>query len=309
MSTRRKKVKFHALTDSALYKLKSRKRLTDILLSSSEVLTELKSKDVLYERRWKHKKEEKWLRSAPSKDKAEFFRPIDIPDHNLKIIQSRIAKLLSKIEPPDYLYSPVSGRSYVENAAHHKGARAFKLLDIADYFPSCTANRVAWFFGKVMQCSPDVAAILVRLTTHNECLPQGSPCSPILAYFSNLSMWDAIHDEVTSRGCKFSVYADDLTISGEVIPGVLVWKIKQIIHKHGFRIKAEKETSLIDAPADITGVIVRGERTLLPNRQLKKLKELREDRRQTKSVKLKSKLDNQIHGRLSQRRQVESSNK
>lgn len=214
--------------------------------------------------------------------------------------------LLGGIEPPEYLFSPVKGRSYVENAAHHRGARAYKLLDIADYFPSCTANRVAWFFGTVLKCSPDVVAIFVRLTTHQECLPQGSPCSPILAFFSNLSMWQAIDDEVRAANCKLSVYADDVTISGRMVPGALVWRVKKIIHKHGFGIKPEKEISLIDSPADVTGVIVRGNQTLLPNRQLKKLRDLRAERRRTKNPRLRRKLDNQIHGRLSQRQQVES---
>jgi len=274
-------------------------------MCSPSDLTRLVARNDLYARRWKHKKKDIWLKEAPSSEEADIFRPIDIPAPELKRVQGRIAKLLIRIAPPDYLFSPVKGRSYVENAAHHRGARAFKLLDIANFFPSCKANRIAWFFGNIMQCSPDVVAIFVRLTTHQECLPQGAPCSPILAFFSNLSMWRAIEDEVWTANCNLSVYADDVTISGGTIPGVMIWRVKQIIHNHGFCIKPEKEISLIDAPADITGVIVRGEKTLLPNRQLKKLRDLRAERRNTKNPKLREMLDRQIHGRLSQRHQVE----
>lgn len=295
----------YSIVDSPFYKLKNRRRLAGLLNCSLPLLSQLASKTDKYTRRWKHKKKDQWLKDAPSTDQMEFFRPIDIPDIELKRVQKRISDLLGRIAPPEYLFSPVKGRSYVDNAALHLGSRAFKLLDIADFFPSCRANHVAWFFGSAMMCSPDVVAILVKLTTHNECLPQGSPCSPILAFFSNLSMWQAVEKEVSAEHCILSVYADDITISGKMVPGALVWRVKKIIHRHGFAIKPEKEVSLIDTPADITGVIVKDNRTFLPNRQLKKLRDLRIERRKTKSQKLRDKLDNQISGRLSQRRQVE----
>jgi hypothetical protein len=184
-------------------------------------------------------------------------------------------------------------------------ARAYWLLDIADYFPSCSANNVAHFFQSTMECSPDVTAILVRLCTWQECLPQGSPCSPILAYFSNLEMWLAIEVCVSDAQLLHSLYADDLTISGNMIPKVRIWEIKKIIHRHGHRIKAEKELSIIDSPADITGTIIVGDKLKLPNRQLKRLFELRAERHRARSDTLKKLLDRKIAGRLAQRRQVE----
>jgi Reverse transcriptase (RNA-dependent DNA polymerase) len=178
----------HTLRDCQFFRLRTRKKLASLLRVSETALAEISSRTDLYDRRWKHKKEEKWLRHPPTDELASKYRPIDIPDIGLKAIQSRISKLLSRISPPDWLFSPVKGRSYVDNAARHKGAKAFWLLDIADYFPSCTANKVAHFFRRKLECSEDVTAILVHLTTWQNCLPQGSPCSPILAYFSNLDM-------------------------------------------------------------------------------------------------------------------------
>jgi Reverse transcriptase (RNA-dependent DNA polymerase) len=295
----------YTLRDSPFFRLKTRKKLAALLHVSEAALTEISSKDVLYARRWKHKKEDIWLRDEPNAEQASSYRPIDIPDGGLKAIQSRIAKLLSRITPPDWLFSPVKGRSYVDNAARHKGARAFWLLDIADYFPSCTANNTAHFFRQKLECSPDVTAILVRLTTWQECLPQGSPCSPILAYYSNLDMWADIEGVVLEAKLRHSVYADDITISGPIIHKEVIWKIKQAVHKHGLRIKAEKEVSLIDRPADITGVMVVGEQTKLPNRQLKRLFELRAERHRARSARLKKLLDGKIAGRIAQKRQVE----
>lgn len=253
----------------------------------------------------KHKKENHWLRVEPELDIRQHYRPIDIPDGGLKAVQSRIGDLLSRIAPPEWLFSPVKGRSYVDNAARHKGARSFWLLDIADYFPSCTANNVAHFFRTKLECSPDVTAILVHLTTWNQSLPQGSPCSPILAYFSNLDMWERIAQLVTDAGLKHSVYADDITVSGQIVRKSVIWEIKRTIHRYGLRIRADKEVSLVDSPADITGVIVTGDRTKLPNRQLKRLIELRGERLRAKGAVLKRMLDSKIAGRLAQWRQVE----
>lgn len=303
------KVKTHSLRDSPFFRMRSRQKLAALLYVSENALAELTVNKNLYQRLWKHKKldngPKSWLRVPPSTTLAEMYRPIDVPDPRLKGIQSRVADLLGRITPPDWLFSPVKGRSYVDNAARHTGAKAFWLLDIADYFGSCTANNVAHFFHKKMECSPDVTAVLVHLVCHNGSLPQGSPCSPILAYFSNLNMWSEIEEKVAKTDIIHSVYADDLTFSGPKIPKAFIWGIKKSVHKHGLALKTEKEVSIIDGPADITGVIVRDDKTKLPNRQMKKLFELREQRQKAKSAKLKRLLDNQISGRLAQRKQVE----
>ena len=139
----------YGLKDSPFYRLPSRKKLADLLHASRGTLVSVAADEDLYVRFWKHKKHDQWLKHEPSGDLASKYRPIDIPDPRLKAMQSRIAMLLGRIQPPDFLFSPVRGRSYVDNAAQHIGANAFWLLDVADYFPSCTANNVARFFGEI----------------------------------------------------------------------------------------------------------------------------------------------------------------
>ncbi|MEO9604392.1 MAG: RNA-directed DNA polymerase, partial [Lentilitoribacter sp.] len=90
------------------------------------------------------------------------MRDINAPIKPLKDVQTRIAVLLSRIAPPDYLFAPVADRSYVDNAAVHRGARSVRLLDIEDFFPSCTINKAIWFFRRGMECAPDVAVILAK---------------------------------------------------------------------------------------------------------------------------------------------------
>lgn len=296
----------YQLKDSPFYRLRSRKRLAEHLRVSKETLDEISKSSELYVRRWKHKKHDHWLKQPPDQEQVENYRPIDIPDQRLKSMQGRISEFLSRVAAPDFLFSPVKGRSYVENAARHRDAKAFWLLDVADYFPSCSANNVARFFSKELQCSPDVTAVLVHLTTLNGCLPQGSPCSPILAYYSNSHIWLVVDRLVTRAGCTLSLYADDITISGEVVPKSLVWEVKKLIFSNGLRLKKSKEVSLINSPADITGVIVKNGATYLPNRQFKRLAEIKRERASATSPKVRARLDNQISGRLAQRRQVEN---
>ncbi|MBP1859127.1 reverse transcriptase family protein [Rhizobium herbae] len=303
----RKAFPFHKLEASALFNVRTRKKLADILMCSPAHLKSVDAIEIRYKKRWKPKDSDTapWLKQPPPAEKAGNYRPIDIPVDPLKKLQTRIANLLSRIEPPSYLCSPVKGVSYVDNARRHVNSNAFWLLDIADYFPSCTADRVAWFFSTVMKCAPDVTAVLVSLVTDSGRLPQGSPCSPILAYFSNKKMWDDVAEAVASAGCILSVYADDITLSGTTVPGALVWEVKQIIVKNGFKLKREKEVSLVGSPADITGVIVRNGTLKLPNRQLKKLAETKKLHKLATDKVTLIKLEHQVKGRLAQRRQIE----
>ena len=220
----------YGLRDSPFFRLRSRKKLAKLLHISQDKLASLIKADPLYERRWKHKKiKDHWRKTEPSGENSDEYRPIDIPDPRLKMIQTRIAGLLSRVSSPEFLFSPVRGRSYVDNAKQHIDGKAFWLLDVADYFPSCTVEKVSRFFKHDLECSADVTAVLVKLVSLHRCLPQGSPCSPILAYFSNLRMWQEVATLVSESGCKLSVYVDDITISGMIVRKAMIWRVKQIL--------------------------------------------------------------------------------
>ena len=235
---------YHSLQQSCLYGLTSVHKLSKFLFSSVEGLNALADSSARY-KCWDEPK------------KHGGTRRIEAPYDNLKKVQRRISDLLLRICPPEYLMAPVKRRSYVDNAAKHRGARAFCLLDIEDFFPSCSDKKVYWFFNKRMRCAPHVAALLTKLVTYQGHLPQGSPASPIMSYLAYSDMWDEIDTIVRSAACSLTIYADDITISGKTIPGQSVWRVKKTLHRHGHRYSRKKERHLIDKPADITGVIVR----------------------------------------------------
>ena len=281
----------YSIDQSCFYKLTSLKRLEKILPASVAALEALANVEERYEC---------W--DEPKKNGGT--RRIEAPHENLKKIQKRISDLLQRISPPEYLMAPVKGRSYVDNAAIHVGARAFSLLDIEDFFPSCTDKRIYWFFTKRMLCSSDVAALITKLVTFNGHLPQGSPCSPILAYYAYEDMWEEINNIVTASNCKLSIYADDITISGDTVYEKDIWAVKLCLKRFGFKFNEKKERRLIRKPADITGVIVKNETLLLPNRQHRKLNQINRKLSKPQNKPDRERLQRQLRGRLSQAEQI-----
>ena len=103
-----------------------------------------------------------------------------------------------------------------------------------------------------------------------------------------------------------SLYADDITISGPITHKAMIWKLKQIVRRHRLRLKRNKEVILTSSPADITGVIVRGEETLLPNRNGKAPADLKQERLLARNPETRMRLDSQIAGCQAQHAQVEA---
>lgn len=276
---------------SPFFRLKRKSDLARLLFVSKRKLTSLSRATDLY---YQFKKPKS----------SGGYREICAPRNDLKAVQARIASLLQRILPPDYLFSPVSGRSYVDNAAVHCGAQSIHLLDVSDFFPNCTDNKVIWFFRKRMQCSPDVAAIIARIVTSNGQLPQGSPCSPILAYLCYVDMWEEISNIAMEADCILSVYADDLTISGRVVPQAAIWDVKRTLQRHGHRHNPTKERSKHRRPAEVTGVIVMPGKLGVPNRQHKKLHFARQKLAKAKSESHRVSLAAQVRGREAQMTQI-----
>jgi retron-type reverse transcriptase len=283
-------IKRYALNQSPLYKLANRKKLSGLLkISTRELRTLSREANSLY-------------REFPVPKKNGGTRDVENPARQLKLVQARLARWLSRIAPPDYLFCPVKGRCYVSNAALHRGQRVVHCLDVRKYFPSTSARRVFWFFRTVMKCEADIAATLTKLSTYQGHLPTGSPLSPILAYYAHYDVWEAIAAICREHGYKLSVYIDDVTISGSAILATVLWRIKKEIHRSGLRY--HKEKSYYDGIAEITGVIVSGDRLITPNRQLKKIVAIKEQIRATNRDAETEKLREKLSGLYAQARQV-----
>lgn len=121
-------------------------------------------------------------------------------------------------------------------------------------------------------------------------------------------MWTEIDEVVRDDDCKLSVYADDLTMSGDTVHECVVWDIKMILFRHGHRYAKHKERSRRDRAVEITGVILTRDGVSAPNRQRRKIVELREDLVMTKASLQKEKMEAQLRGRLAQLSQIQAGN-
>jgi retron-type reverse transcriptase len=252
----------YSLQQSPLYMLANHRKLAALLSVSLPDLRKLGHSDARY-------------REFDIPKKTGGTRLVENPPRPLKLVQARLARLLSRIAPPDYLFCPVKGRSYVNNAAQHRNNRVVRCLDVRKYFPNTAARRVYWFFRHVLRCEPDIAETLCKLATHRDHLPTGSPLSPIMAYFAHYDVWEKVAKIANANGLTLTIYIDDVTISGHRVSERTLWAVKKSIHASGLRYHKEKR--FIDSPAEITGAITRAGSLYPPNRQLKKLHRARLD--------------------------------
>lgn len=280
------------LNQSRLFKVTSPRRLAEILGLEETALRGLAVGPNRY-------------RQFEIEKKSGGKRPVEDPIPSLKRLQARIAKILARIAPPDFLFCPVKGRCYVGNAARHRSHRVVHTLDIKKFFPSTPRVRVIWFFETVMKCRRDVAGLLGDLCTFDGHLPTGSPLSPILAYFSYHDLWEKISAFCESKGYTLSIYVDDVTVSGAKVPVSDIWQIQQMIHATGLRYHKQKR--YVDRPAEITGVIVKGDEVVAPHRQRLKHRATTLELRHGKGEK--ELLRGRLAGLNGQIRQIEAANR
>jgi len=232
-------------------------------------------------------------------------RHIENPKPKLKRVQSRLATILSMIDPPDFLTCPVKGRSYVTNARQHVGAAHIVTMDVSAYFPSTTWKRIYWFFNKRLLMPADTAWTLASLATIDGRLPTGSPLSPILAYLAHEDMWLATGRIANEAGCRLTVYMDDITVSGNNVPDSLIWAIKQEIHKTGLHLNNKKQRRYSNGEGVVTGIVVTPSGIRLPKGSHLRLSEARKDYAAESDQMVKSKLLRRVRGMESQHRQVQ----
>lgn len=179
----------------------------------------------------------RWFPRVPDKPKK---RIIDNPDVVLSNIQKRIyRKLLRNIVLPYYVCGGVRGRSLLHNFYLHRGAKVLVTIDIKSFFPSITNRQVYFLWRTVLNCSPEIAALLTQLTTFERHLPQGAATSTPLANILICTIYKGIRNECERMGVRYSTWVDDLAFSGANARAVISVAISAL-HKAGFQVSRRK---------------------------------------------------------------------
>lgn len=213
-------------------------------------------------------------------------RTIKAPVERLKLLQRRLSGLLQDCHDEiNVVYKRKDqiahgfkrDRSIITNARQHRNRRWVFNIDLEDFFPSINFGRVRGFFLKSRDFALQerVATVIAQIVCHENSLPQGSPCSPIISNLVAHILDMHLVKLASECGCTYSRYADDITFSTNkkefpfqiAVPvptsagHAQLWvpgeSLKQIIERAGFRINSKKTRMMYcDSRQSVTGLVV-----------------------------------------------------
>lgn len=216
--------------------------------------------------------------------KAGGLRTITAPATILKTIQKRLANDLALIEQQLEANRAKRGcilahgfkkkLSIMTNGHNHRRRRYVFNVDLKDFFPSINFGRVYGFFTKNADFAlkPKVAAVLSQIACHDNQLPQGSPCSPVVANLIANVLDIRLNKLARQNRCTYTRYADDITFSTNeklfpqaigkrVVSSINLWeagpKLLACIARAGFELNTTKtRMQYRHSRQDVTGLVV-----------------------------------------------------
>ncbi|HEH9427744.1 TPA: retron Ec67 family RNA-directed DNA polymerase/endonuclease [Aeromonas sobria] len=188
---------------------------------------------------------------------------------NSKILKIKCSN--ASIKQPSLSHGFERKRSIITNAMMHIGRKNVFNIDLENFFGSFNFGRVRGFFikNKNFELNDEIATVIAKIACHNNELPQGSPCSPVITNLIVHSLDINLAKLASKNSCVYTRYADDITFSsreekppkniayedsGELI---LSKKLRYEITRSGFVIN-EKKTRIQykDSRQEVTGLIV-----------------------------------------------------
>lgn len=196
----------------------------------------------------------------------------------LKALHKRIySEILSKVIYPPYITGSVKGHDYSSNAAIHMNKSIVIAEDIKSFFPNTTAGLVHEIWQHFFGFSSDVADVLTKLTTKDDCLPQGGVCS---SYLANLAFWDIegdVYSGFKASGIEYSRYVDDITISSIAVLNKsdktkAISTIYGMLIKKGYRPKRSKHEIQTQLKPMIVTKLMVNDKVSLTNKERNKIR-------------------------------------
>mgnify|MGYP005754383397 CR=1 FL=1 len=206
-------------------------------------------------------------------------REIHSPFGLRRIVQENLAQILGGIyRANEWAHGFVPGRSVATNAMPHVQCATLINVDLEDFFPSITFQRVRGvFLSRPIGLSWFAANVLAHACTYQGRLPAGGVTSPVLSNFILSKLDKALGALAARYGGTYTRYSDDLTFSFDRPIGQLKgiaskgdsgeWEVGSalvdLISANGFAINSKKTRIRGDgARKEVTGLIVNEKRNV-----------------------------------------------
>ncbi len=224
-----------------------------------------------------HKAETRYRTFAIPKKTPGETRTIKAPDHGLLRLQRLLLACLTAAFTTcdDAAHGFVPGRSVLTNARPHAGRRFVLNLDLQDFFPSTSVQRVV----TVLQLPPfalqkPVAHLVASLCCDGGSLPQGAPTSPLLTNAVCQRLDRRLRQLAQRHRCTYTRYADDLTFSSNrpAFQAPFHAELNAILTAEGYQQNPKKQR--LQTPQqrqEVTGVVV-NERPNVPREYVRQIR-------------------------------------
>src|SRR3989339_217594 len=133
-------------------------------------------------------------------------------------------------------------RALRDNAQFHTGKKYILKIDIADFFPSISPEKIFKTL-KQLQIADKPASLLTTLVTvknPHPHLPQGFCTSPKIASLVLLNLEKRFHNLFKEKKCDYSFWVDDITFSSDMPIGKFKNLILKILKDEGFSVRQKK---------------------------------------------------------------------
>ncbi|HAV5945633.1 TPA: RNA-directed DNA polymerase [Acinetobacter baumannii] len=191
--------------------------------------------------------------------KGSGIRIIAQPSRELKAVQAWILRnILDRLSSSDCSKGFEIGSSILDNAKPHIGSNYILNIDLKNFFPSISANKVYSVFSS-LGYEKKVCILLTNFCVYNGFLPQGAPTSPKLANLICSKLDSRIQGYTGPRGLTYTRYADDITISANTIKKIINARdfLETIINSENLSVNKNKtQISGVRKAKKVTGLIV-----------------------------------------------------
>ncbi len=211
--------------------------------------------------------------------KSGGVRTISAPSDELKDLQRKLSDLLLDCKTVIHIENKVEctlshgferERSIITNARIHRDKKNVLNLDLEDFFGSFNFGRVRGYFiaNRDFKLDPHIATVIAQIACYNNALPQGSPCSPVIANLITNSLDIKLSKLAKRHGSSYTRYADDITFSTrkKVFPTGIVKDVENTtlgskllgeIRRAGFSVNPKKtRLQFKDSRQEVTGLVV-----------------------------------------------------